>query len=205
MAAPAATRREAFRERILTTAVDLARQEGWKNLSMRRIADELDYTTPALYYHFKSKDDLIVELQSRGWSALLKKMTEIDEPDPVRRLEAIARTYVDFAFVETELFMTMFGLGGVSCESDVAPPAAKEVSTIVNDTAAAIFTGVIPPAATEDEVDVFWASVHGAVTLAMTGNLEGGQPRARSLAQVVIERTLRSWAPEHGAAATSEE
>ena len=205
MAAPAATRREAFRERILSTAVDLARQEGWKNLSMRRIADELDYTTPALYYHFKSKDDLIVELQSRGWSALLKKMTEIDEPDPVKRLEAIARAYVDFAFFETELFMTMFGLGGVSCESEVAPPAAKDVSAIVNETAAAIFTGVVPPAAMEDEVDVFWASVHGAVTLAMTGNLEGGQPRARSLAQVVIERTLRSWAPEHGAAATGGE
>ena len=195
MAMPAATRREAFRERILTTAVDLARQDGWKNLSMRRIADELDYTTPALYYHFKSKDDLIVELQSRGWSALLGKMNEIDEPDPVARLEAIARTYVDFAFVETELFMTMFGLGGVSCESNVAPPAAKAVSAIVNDTCAMIFTHEISPAVMEDEVDVFWASVHGAVTLAMTGNLEGGQPRAQSLARIVIERTLRSWAP----------
>jgi AcrR family transcriptional regulator len=199
MAAPAATRREAFRERILCTALDLARQEGWKNLSMRRIADELDYTTPALYYHFKSKDDLIVGLQSRGWSALLQKMGGIDEPDPVRRLEAIGRAYVDFAFVETELFMTMFSLGGVSCESNMAPPAAKAVSAVVNDTAAAIFTHEVPPAVMEDEVDVFWASVHGVVTLAMAGNLEGGQSRARSLAQVVIERTLRSWAPAQGA------
>jgi AcrR family transcriptional regulator len=162
---------------------------------MRRIADELDYTTPALYYHFKSKDDLIVELQSRGWSALLVKMREIDEPDPVRRIESIARTYVDFAFDETELFMTMFGLGGVSCESDVAPPAAKDVSTIVNDTAAAVVTREYSPSVFEDEVDVFWASVHGVVTLAMTGDLEGGRPRAHSLAHVVVERTLRSWAP----------
>lgn len=195
MAVPAATRREAFRERILSTAIDLARQEGWKNLSMRRIADELDYTTPALYYHFKSKDDLIVELQARGWQALLTKLRQIGKHDPVRRLEAIARTYVDFAFAETELFMAMFGLGGVSCESAVAPPAARAVSAIVNDTAAEIFTRQLPAAAMEDEVDVFWASVHGTVTLAMTGNLEGGQSRAQSLAQIVIERTIRSWAP----------
>ncbi|MFE9601363.1 TetR/AcrR family transcriptional regulator [Streptomyces hokutonensis] len=199
MAAPAATRREAFRERILSTALDLARQEGWKNLSMRRIADELDYTTPALYYHFKSKDDLIVELQSRGWSALLQKMRGIDESDPAERLKVIARTYVDFAFAEAELFMTMFGFGGVSCESEVAPPAAKAVSAIVNDTAAPLFARELSPAAAEDEVDVFWASVHGTVTLAMTGNLEGGRNRARSLAQIVIERTLRSWAPAEGA------
>ena len=31
----------------------------------------------------------------------------------------------------------------------------------------------------EDELDVFWASVHGSATLPMTGNLEGGQPRGR--------------------------
>ncbi len=195
MTAPAATRREAFRERILSTAIELARQEGWKNLSMRRIADELDYTTPALYYHFKSKDDLIVELQSRGWQSLLAKTEQIDEPDPVRRLKAIACTYVDFAFTETELFMTMFGLGGVSCESNVAPPAAKAVSAIVNRTAAEIFTRELSSAAMEDEVDVFWASVHGTVTLAMTGNLEGGQPRAQSLTKIVMERTVYSWAP----------
>jgi hypothetical protein len=126
-------------------------------------------------------------------------MRQIDERDPVRRIEEIARVYVDFAFVETELFMTMFSLGGVSCESNVAPPAAKAVSAIVNDTAAAIFTREMPTAAMEDLVDVFWASVHGVVTLAMAGNLEGGRHRARSLAQIVIERTLRSWAPMEGA------
>jgi hypothetical protein len=91
------------------------------------------------------------------------------------------------------------GRPGRDALSDVGTPAAKDVSAIVNETAATIFTREVSPPVSEDEVDVFWASVHGVVSLAMTGSLEGGQARARSLAQVVIERTLLSWALAKGA------
>jgi AcrR family transcriptional regulator len=50
------------RERILAVANELFTEQGYEGTSLREIADRLDITKAALYYHFRSKDEILTTL-----------------------------------------------------------------------------------------------------------------------------------------------
>ncbi|WP_327034122.1 helix-turn-helix domain-containing protein [Micromonospora ureilytica] len=47
------------RERIKAVALELFTEQGYEKTSLREIAERLNVTKAALYYHFKSKDDIV--------------------------------------------------------------------------------------------------------------------------------------------------
>ncbi|WP_371480881.1 TetR/AcrR family transcriptional regulator [Kitasatospora sp. NBC_00315] len=47
------------RERIISVALELFAEQGYEQTSLREIADRLGVTKAALYYHFKTKDDIV--------------------------------------------------------------------------------------------------------------------------------------------------
>jgi AcrR family transcriptional regulator len=53
------------RERILNVALDLFIEKGFDKTSLREIAEQLGFTKAALYYHFASKDDILMALHLR--------------------------------------------------------------------------------------------------------------------------------------------
>ncbi|HET6501503.1 MAG TPA: TetR/AcrR family transcriptional regulator [Amycolatopsis sp.] len=57
-----AGRRSDTRERIQRVALDLFAEQGYQKTSLREIAEKLDVTKAALYYHFKTKEDIISSL-----------------------------------------------------------------------------------------------------------------------------------------------
>ena len=50
------------RQRIQTVALELFAEQGYDKTSLREIAERLDVTKAALYYHFKSKEDIVASL-----------------------------------------------------------------------------------------------------------------------------------------------
>jgi AcrR family transcriptional regulator len=53
------------RERILDVALDLFTDQGFDGTSMREIAERLDISKPAIYYHFASKEEILMALHMR--------------------------------------------------------------------------------------------------------------------------------------------
>jgi AcrR family transcriptional regulator len=53
------------RERILDVALDLFTDQGFDATSMREIAERLGISKPAIYYHFASKDEILLALHMR--------------------------------------------------------------------------------------------------------------------------------------------
>jgi AcrR family transcriptional regulator len=53
---------EGLREKILSTATSLFIQHGYHGLAMRQIAEALNVSKPALYYHFKDKEELFLAI-----------------------------------------------------------------------------------------------------------------------------------------------
>ena len=72
------------RDRILDVALELFTEQGFDATSLRQIAERLGVTKAALYYHFESKDDILMALHLRlhefGRTALLRMA---DEEEPV--------------------------------------------------------------------------------------------------------------------------
>ncbi|MEU5050625.1 TetR/AcrR family transcriptional regulator [Streptomyces sp. NPDC021096] len=65
MASTPKARRSNTRERIQKTALDLFVSRGYEKTSLREIAEELGVTKAALYYHFKTKEDILTALSDQ--------------------------------------------------------------------------------------------------------------------------------------------
>jgi AcrR family transcriptional regulator len=94
------------RERILDVALDLFTRQGFDGTSLRQIAESLGLTKAALYYHFESKDDILLALHMRlhefGKEALLKME---DEPVTLQQWRELLDAIVDVALAQRPLFL----------------------------------------------------------------------------------------------------
>ena len=54
------------RTNILEASIDIVKEEGWQALSMRKIADKIEYTAPIIYEYFANKDAILTNLPGRA-------------------------------------------------------------------------------------------------------------------------------------------
>jgi AcrR family transcriptional regulator len=193
------TRREReradLRETIIEAALRIARAKGgWDDVTMREIARVIDYTAAALYHHFDNKDALLEAIRRRGYGMLAERFLSIGELEPRPRLFTIARYHVDFAFEQPELFMVMFGLRGALLENSQPVPEQQLVGSLLDDTFRSLIGNKQLNAPFDDEVDVLWASLHGIVSVALFGPLDGGIERARRLCDIAVGHLTKGLA-----------
>jgi AcrR family transcriptional regulator len=75
--------RVAARASILSAARDLARREGWDAVTMRRLADEIEYSANFAYRYFSGRDDILLALVRDGFAQLRESMAAAGRPAPV--------------------------------------------------------------------------------------------------------------------------
>lgn len=87
--------KEATREGILAAARQIARTEGWPAVTIRRIADIIEYSPPTIYEYFASKDAILSEVQREGFDQLTEVLRHAAEQtaDAAERLEQMGRAY----------------------------------------------------------------------------------------------------------------
>lgn len=90
--------RERLRQEILDAARELFVKEGFNNVSMRRVADKIEYSPTTIYLYFKDKVDLLHCLCLETFTKLVKTFEGLtaDLSDPVDCLRKGLRAYVDF-------------------------------------------------------------------------------------------------------------
>lgn len=116
---------------ILHAALSIVREEGHRSLSLRRLANDIEFSPTAVYLYFKNKEALLVDLARLGYQQL---NTSIDKNcksiiDPRNRLKEMLRTYWYFATDEKELYLLMQETGKGLNESD---PLFPEMLTFIN-------------------------------------------------------------------------
>src|SRR6478752_4038981 len=89
--------RTQIREKILDAALDVFASEGVEGVTMRALADAIEYSAPVIYTHFRDKDAIIQELCYRQLRSLAKLFASFGALDPVERLRQVGYVYVDFA------------------------------------------------------------------------------------------------------------
>lgn len=112
--------RSEVRARILETAWQTVKEEGWQSLSIRKIADAIEYSVPVIYDHFQNKEAILLEFGKQGFELLYKKLDAAakKENDPGEQLKAIANAHWNFAQKNKEYYQLMFGLGIANCETE---------------------------------------------------------------------------------------
>src|SRR3954463_7333188 len=86
------------RQSILTAAHQIARQEGWPALTIRKVAEEIEYSTPMIYEHFANKEEILLELMREGYQQLIATMQQacFSTEDRRERLFKIVDAYWAF-------------------------------------------------------------------------------------------------------------
>lgn len=119
----------ALRNRILQAAVDIATEDGWRGVTVRKIADCVEYTTSVIYNHFVNKDAILEELVKRGFMELNDRFKRCVEnlSDARAQLMAVSEMNWDFAFENRSLYELMFTREKHSSET------ALEVSDMIDE------------------------------------------------------------------------
>src|SRR5262245_20554883 len=103
--------REAVHRAILDAARELFVQEGYHHVSIRKIAERIEYSPAAIYSYFPSKDDIFFALAEEGFRLLhgyRPPDTALDDLLPLERVRAIFWRLYQFSCEQPQYFALMF-------------------------------------------------------------------------------------------------
>ena len=171
--------RENTRAGIIATAKSIARREGWQAVSIRKIADAIEYSAPIVYEYFDSKDVLLNEIRNEGFAYFQQEYERILKlyRDPEKRLYEISLIQWEFARQQPEMYQVMYNLDGAYCTMPVCPSDAMQN---VGDIVSGIIFSFIPKSKESIQKLYFewWSLSHGMIMLAML--LKNQQPFEQS-------------------------
>lgn len=103
---------------ILKAALSIIKTEGSQALSMRKIADSIEYAVPVIYEHFENKEAILIELCRQGYAEMVKQIIRKDKDSnaPREKLEVIINAMWKFAIKEQELYQLMYSVG-IGCNN----------------------------------------------------------------------------------------
>jgi AcrR family transcriptional regulator len=164
------------RRRILDAARELFAAEGYEAVTMRKVAECIEYTPPAIYFHFKDKLELIQALVQEDFATLAGRFARLGEvSDPWGRLAQMGRDYVAFAIENPNhyrlLFMTKLPPEVEKMDDPARGIPAQDAYAMVHLLSSeAIAAGCLKPEYQDPDLvaQVLWSGMHGIASLAIT-------------------------------------
>ena len=189
--------RQQLRSSILAAAREIASTEGWQSVTIRKIAELIEYSPPLIYEYFDSKEDLLLELVRMGYAQQLEAVEaarEASSDSPEKALLAMAHAWCRFAFDSPDLYQVMYGLGGVS----FPVTELRNEGEKIGEAMARVLRDMPAKTGKEAEdiwekVTLAWGTLHGLVALAMAGRIAGGGEEAERLVDRAMRDYLAAW------------
>ncbi|MFO0663755.1 MAG: TetR/AcrR family transcriptional regulator [Polyangiaceae bacterium] len=217
-----------LRGKILSAARELFAERGVEAVTMRAIAQRIEYTATAIYFHFKDKADLLSALLTEDFILLAAQFHEIAEiSDPIERLRRAATAYVRFGHTHPNQYRLMFMTPIV--ETAVEGPVPIEKGSCANDAYAflqqmvsdAADAGVLRDELVDRELvcQLFHSTLHGIVSMRIAHGPGTVQAKSKHIewratedllelacnamfAGTIKEKALREWQRKHRAPST---
>ena len=162
--------REEMRQRILDAAQKLFLEQGYEKVSIRNIADAIEYSPATIYLYFKDKNEILYAVHQKAFTGLMQELLPIFEiNDPFERLVDMGRRYIKFAVDNPELFDLMFimmaPMDTLACREDIWSEGRTAFGTLVTVVQGCIDAEVFHPQDAETAALMIWSSIHGYTAL----------------------------------------
>ncbi len=170
--------RAARRRLIITTARKLAEAEGWDAVTTRRLSTEIEYSQPVLYKHFAGMEQIseAVAIDGFGEFAEALRAARSRASTVGDALSRIAHAYLDFARGHPAVYDAMFTRATtLRFAAQDTPPQLTAAFAELRQAVGMVADEQDADALTE----VFWAALHGLVTLSRAGRLRAGHELER--------------------------
>src|SRR6266516_2377176 len=184
--------RQATQQAILQAAVEIASEEGWQAVTIRRVAERIEYSPSAIYKYFEDKEAILFALLLQGFQQMLATLESISaqERDPAARLRQIATVYWDFAWYHPALYQLMYDLKGKMHEVKAAKVALLITRIAIVEWCQANGVSMVD---LDAAVDILMHTIHRPVALTMTQHIDGGPTRAKELLSLAVNDLLLAW------------
>ena len=174
--------KQARRAQIISAARRIAELEGWSNVTVRRLSDEISYSQPVLYAHFGSREGVLAAVALEGFQELglaLEKARKRAKSGNM--VESVAAAYLEFATSSPTLYEAMFSLNLSVPFGDAATPPELRF-------AFAQLQELFPGKGSRPDVlsELFWASLHGIAELTRTERFPRSRQKERVKALVAL-------------------
>jgi AcrR family transcriptional regulator len=162
------------RAKIMDAARDLFARDGYDAVSMRRIAEAIEYSPTAIYVHFRDKLDLLHQIAQRDFGALGAALSDLlAVKDPIERIRRMGHGYIRFGVEHPNqyrlMFMTPVHFPAELAEQD--PDRGRvdrdSYALLRKSCQEAIDLGRVRPEYNDPDVlaQTFWSAVHGVTAL----------------------------------------
>ena len=174
---------------ILNASLQIVKEEGWGALSMRKIADVIEYTAPIIYEYFANKEGILLELTRTGYIILGAdvRAAMATTSNPAEQLEAMWIAYWNFAFANKELYQLMYGVDMICCEMKKSMPEAESSNKLFFDT---IEDLIKAENVSEDFVCrkfyTFWSIIHGLISINLVN-----KGRGQEMNEMILKDALK--------------
>jgi len=162
------------RDKILDAARELFVTEGYEGVSMRRVAEKIEYSPTAIYVYFADKQQLFHELCQQDYARLAEVFqSSAMSSDPIERLKQIGSTYVEFGVRYPNHYRFMFMTPHPQQEPDeedceiMGNPEVDAYAFLRWAVQQAIDAGRLREELQDEELisQTLWAAVHGVISL----------------------------------------
>jgi len=185
--------REAVRRAILDAARDLFVSEGYHNVSIRKIAERIEYSPAAIYSYFPSKDDIFYALAEEGFRMLSDRVRIAPGPDALEDVRRVCWSFYEFSKEHAEHYALMFldrsvprisrDWGRFGFVHEMQQDAALLIQRAIDE-------GFFPPRTdARAALLVLVAAVHGAAAMCLCDRMAPGED-PNALARDTLEATI---------------
>jgi AcrR family transcriptional regulator len=164
---------EALRAAILDSAIAVLHTEGITALTMRRIAAEVGASSKVLYTMFGDKRALLDALYREGYVRLRRAQEQVAaDPDPLAYAQALSHAYREWALANPAYYRVVFeqAIPGYQPGPREMQAADSSFDISVRAVQACIDAGVFAPGDAYEISKIFWAAIHGVVSLEIAGH-----------------------------------
>src|SRR5690349_20231477 len=158
---------------ILDAAAELFREHGYERFSLRQVAERIGYSPTTIYLYFTDKDDLLFTVADAGFTRFGEQLVAAaaSTVDPIGRLTAMGRAYIDFGIGNPAYYQLMFMQRGdflMANKAGECEPRIDSSGVLQQAVRDAIDAGAVRSGDAASYADALWALVHGTVALAIS-------------------------------------
>ena len=165
-----ARQKESIRDEILDAARTLFVKEGYEHVSMRKIAEKIEYAPGTIYLYFRDKAEILERICEETFSKLAQRIQAInDDPsNPLDGLRRGLRTYVQFGIDNPNHYIVTF-VQAKQIPQDHQPKAGERCfDNLRAAVRRCVEAGQLNCEDVEEVAQALWAGVHGVTTLLIT-------------------------------------
>jgi len=167
-----AREKEGLREEILDAARTLFVKEGYESVSIRKIADKVEYAPGTIYLYFHDKAEIMTKICEETFAKLTARMQAIehDTADPLDKLRRGLRTYIQFGLDHPNHYLLTFvqGKAHEAARPVFQTTGLESFSCMRRCVQACVDAGQMVSNDADELAQTLWAGIHGLTSVLIT-------------------------------------